>query len=155
MKKILVPVDLSAATVQVCDAACALAQSLNAKLLLLHAVPPPPPAMGDYYAFSGPQGFELTKGAKKMAAKKLKALGHWFHKRWPETKVIQHTGPAVPIILKAARFAKPDYIVIGSHGHSTIYEMLIGSTAHGVIRKAPCPVVLVPIKKRRARRAVS
>ncbi|MBI2515546.1 MAG: universal stress protein [Opitutae bacterium] len=148
MKKILVPVDLSSATVQVCDAACTLAQSLNARLVLLHVVPPPPPVMGDYYAFSGPQGFELTKGAKKMAAKKMKALGHWFHKRWPETKVLQHTGPPVPVILKAAKLARPDYIVLGSHGHSAMYEMLIGSTAHGVIRKAPCPIVLVPITGR-------
>jgi hypothetical protein len=27
--------------------------------------------------------------------------------------------------------------------------MLVGSVAHGVIRKAPCPVVMVPISQRK------
>lgn len=67
----------------------------------------------------------------------------------PDTKVVLHSGVAVPTILRIAKFARPDYIVIGSHGHTAAYEMLVGSVAHGVIRKAPCPVVMVPISQRK------
>ena len=37
-----------------------------------------------------------------------------------------------------------DYIVIGSHGHTAFYDLLVGSTASGVLKSASCPVVIVP-----------
>jgi nucleotide-binding universal stress UspA family protein len=42
---------------------------------------------------------------------------------------------------------KADFIVMGSHGHGALYNLLIGGTASGVIQKAPCPVVIVPTHK--------
>jgi nucleotide-binding universal stress UspA family protein len=47
-------------------------------------------------------------------------------------------------ILDQARRLRADYIVLGSHGHNAIYDLLVGSTAHTVLQKAPCPVVIVP-----------
>lgn len=37
----------------------------------------------------------------------------------------------------------PDLIVLGTHGRGRIAEALLGSVAHGVTRKAPCPVLTV------------
>lgn len=37
-----------------------------------------------------------------------------------------------------------DAIVLGSHGHGALYDLLVGSVAEGVLRRAPCPVVVVP-----------
>jgi nucleotide-binding universal stress UspA family protein len=34
-------------------------------------------------------------------------------------------------------------LVVGSHGHSTLGELLLGSTTRGVLRHADCPVVVV------------
>jgi universal stress protein A len=34
--------------------------------------------------------------------------------------------------------------VLGSHGHTAFYDLLVGSTAAGVLKHAPCPVVVVP-----------
>ncbi len=50
-------------------------------------------------------------------------------------------------ILEAARICEADYIVMGSHGHNAFYDLLVGTTTHGVMRKAPCPVVIVPTAK--------
>ncbi len=36
-----------------------------------------------------------------------------------------------------------DLLVIGSHGHSMLYERFIGSTAHGLMVSAPCSVLVV------------
>jgi nucleotide-binding universal stress UspA family protein len=151
MKKILVAVDLSAATVQVCNVARDLAQSLGARLLILHLVPPTP-VVFEYYAASTLDLEQLPRAAKKRAAEKMRALGHWFQKRCPATKVILHDGAPVAGILRTLAQARPDFVVLGSHGHSAAFEMLLGSVAHGVVRKSPVPVVLVPIRPR-ARRA--
>lgn len=149
MKKrtILVPVDLSGATVQVCNAARDLALALDARLLLLHAIEADPLA-NSYYALSTFEVATLAGNTRRRAAERMRALGHWFQKRIPGTKVVLHAGTAAATILRMARLAHADYIVIGSHGHTAAYEMLMGSVAHLVIRKAPCPVVVVPITKR-------
>lgn len=146
MKKILVAVDLSAATVQVCNAARDLAQLIEARLLILHVVPPAP-VMFEYYALSTLDVDSLPRAAGKRAAQKLRALGHWFQKRCPETRVLQHTGAPVAGILRTIKLARPDYVVLGSHGHTAAFELLMGSVAHGVVRRSPVPVVLVPIRK--------
>jgi len=151
-KKILVPVDLSGATVQVCNAARDLALALDARLLILHAVESDP-LVSSYYALSTFEVAEIAGNTRRRTAERMRALGHWFQKRVPDTKIILHTGAAVPTILRIVKLAKPDYIVVGSHGHTAAYEMLMGSVAHGLIRKAPCPVVVVPISARTRRPA--
>ena len=47
------------------------------------------------------------------------------------------------VILREASRIKPDVIVMGSHGHSTVGEILLGSTAHRVSQRATVPVLLV------------
>ncbi|MCW2720909.1 MAG: hypothetical protein QOG20_5591 [Pseudonocardiales bacterium] len=34
-------------------------------------------------------------------------------------------------------------VALGRHGHSALYDVLLGSTAGGLLRHAPCPVVVV------------
>ena len=46
-------------------------------------------------------------------------------------------------IVRYARREKIDLIVIGTHGHSALVSMLLGSVAEKVIRKAPCAVLSV------------
>ena len=44
------------------------------------------------------------------------------------------------------RFAKDkdiDLIVMGTHGHTGLAHVLLGSVAEKVVRKAPCPVLTV------------
>jgi nucleotide-binding universal stress UspA family protein len=147
MKKILVAVDLSSATVQVCNAARDLARDLHAHLVIAHVVPPEPLVMKSY-VFSAAQKANFAREAKKRAADRLGLLAKWFRKSIPETETVQHAGPVVPTLLRTVGRLRPDYLVVGSHGHSAAYEMLVGSVAHGLIRQAPCPVMLVPVRAR-------
>lgn len=50
--------------------------------------------------------------------------------------------PDEVILRESARIA-PDVIVMGSHGHTTVGEILLGSTAHRVSQRASVPVLLV------------
>jgi nucleotide-binding universal stress UspA family protein len=52
-------------------------------------------------------------------------------------------GSPVVEILKFAQQAEIDLIVMGSHGRTGIFRLLMGSVAEAVMRKAPCPVLVV------------
>ena len=61
-----------------------------------------------------------------------------------EVRIVE--GRPATVILDEARRIGADLIVLGSHGHSALDEMLIGSVARKITLKATVPVLLVPIK---------
>jgi len=65
---------------------------------------------------------------------------------------VQLTGAPAPLILAQAESEKADYIVMGSHGHTALYDLVVGSTTHQVLRKARCPVMIVPPPVKKAAR---
>lgn len=54
-------------------------------------------------------------------------------------------GHAAEIVLAEAARLGTGLIVLGSHGHSALGKMLLGSVAHQVIVQSRVPVMLVPI----------
>lgn len=146
MKTILVPVDLSAAATEVCDAACVFARRLGARLLLLHVVQPPPVMVAEIYALDAGQTEEMLVAAEQAGAGRLRELAARCKKRGVKARTIHRVG--LPVIEILARAEKAAYIVMGSHGHGAMYDLLVGSTTHGVLQKAACPVVVVPLVRR-------
>lgn len=142
MKTILAPVDFSPATERVCSAAADLAKGVRGHVVLLHSVPPPiittefAPMVEDIAA--------ITAANEKAAARRLARLVQGLRLRRIKVGSRQFYGAPIPHILEQANSLGADYIVIGSHGHTALYDLLAGSTAHGVLRKAPCPVVVIP-----------
>jgi nucleotide-binding universal stress UspA family protein len=63
----------------------------------------------------------------------------------PSVEVDQHVleGDPATEILKAAATTNTDVIVLGTHGHTGLTRLLVGSVAENVMRKAPCPVLTV------------
>ncbi|MFN2624413.1 MAG: universal stress protein [Chthoniobacterales bacterium] len=55
-------------------------------------------------------------------------------------------------MVEQAEACGADYIVMGSHGHTALYELLVGSTTHNVLMKASCPVVIVPPEKKKPKK---
>ena len=56
-----------------------------------------------------------------------------------EAKVLE--GPVVDQIVKYAREINADLIVSCTHGRTGLAHALMGSTAEGLVRRAPCPVL--------------
>ncbi len=60
-------------------------------------------------------------------------------------EVVRSACQGTPFV-EIVRYAKDnnvDVIVMGTHGRGAIVHMLLGSVAEKVVRKAPCPVLVV------------
>jgi nucleotide-binding universal stress UspA family protein len=75
---------------------------------------------------------------QEMEAEGRKALASW-----PDVQVTfeRHVGHLVPTLLESA--ADCSTLVVGSHGHSLLGEMLLGSVSQSAARHAAVPVVVV------------
>jgi nucleotide-binding universal stress UspA family protein len=62
------------------------------------------------------------------------------------------SGHAGDKIADVARETGADLVVVGSHGHSTVAGMLLGSVTQRLLHVAPCPVLAIPPMKERASR---
>ncbi len=142
MRTILAPVDFSPVTARVCETAVSLAKAVSGRVVLLHSVPPPV-ITSDF----GPMVeniAEIAAAGEKAAVQQLRRLQKKLQAQLVVVETAQYYGAPVPHIIDQANALDATYIVMGSHGHTALYDLLAGSTAHGVLRKAPCPVVIVP-----------
>ena len=60
-----------------------------------------------------------------------------------QLKTMTKVGPAGETIAKVAESGKYDLIVMGTHGRHGVKRVMLGSNAHGVLRVADVPVLLV------------
>ncbi|MFY9923520.1 MAG: universal stress protein [Opitutaceae bacterium] len=143
MKTILVPIDFSDVTNRVLEKAVELARALTGRLVILHVIQPPV-----NLSASDPILIEntarITVAAEKAADKHLDRLRKTLLADFDAVEVLRVTGAPVAQILEQASGLPADYIVLGSHGHTAVYDLLVGSTAHGVLKKSSCPVIIVP-----------
>jgi universal stress protein A len=63
----------------------------------------------------------------------------------PNVRYRHHYLRGMPVaeLGKFAEREEMDLIVMGSHGRTGLRRLLMGSVAEGVMRKAPCPVLIV------------
>jgi nucleotide-binding universal stress UspA family protein len=143
VKSILVPLDFSPVSRLVVSRAVALALPSNASLLILHVVQPPA-VLTDYDP--------VLPVVQTMSRAAVRQLARW--KAFVETRgliatTVCRTGASPSQVIAAeAELHGSDYIVMGSHGHGALYDLFVGSTTGGVLRRVHCPVVVVPALRR-------
>ena len=59
-------------------------------------------------------------------------------------KLHEPTGAVAEEILNQADAINADLIVMGIHGHSAMYNLLVGSATKGVLKHSTRPVLLMP-----------
>lgn len=148
MKTILAPIDFSPSTELVISAALELVRATSGRLVLLHVIQPP--ILTSDYGFAMENFEEAIVWSEKHAAKRLAELSERSKTVASEVISEQTSGAAPREILAAAERHRADYIVMGSHGHTALYDLLVGTTTHSVLRKVHCPVVIVPSPERTA-----
>ncbi|GAB5558915.1 MAG: universal stress protein [Synoicihabitans sp.] len=146
MKKILAPIDFSPATLDVLEATADLAKAIDADVILFHSTQPP--VVTSDYGLAMENVREFVELAEKNALKQLDHALEKLSAQGIKAYASSASGSAITAIVDKATEIQASYIVMGSHGHTAIYELLVGSTTHGVLKGAPCPVVIVPANKK-------
>lgn len=150
MKTILTPVDFSSASDSVVEQAAALARVFNGRVVLVSVIQPL--VIASEFAPPPESIAEITSAGEKSAVEHLARFQARLHAAGIAAEAIQCRGPAVAHIVEQAKRVAADFIVMGSHGHTAFYELVVGSTTHGVLLRASCPVVIVPRPMQRSPR---
>ncbi|MEO6006376.1 MAG: universal stress protein [Opitutus sp.] len=151
MPTILLPVDFSEVTRAIVAAAADLAHDVEGRIYLLHVVPPSEIVGTDLLPLAG-EVIHVSAEAEREARRRLQRIKAQLSKANLPVELSCERGEAVPAILACAKRIGARYIVLGSHGHTALYDLVVGSTTHGVLKKASCPVVVVPVHALSAKR---
>lgn len=139
-KKIVAAIDLTLDSGQVLSKAQSIATSQQAELHIIHIIEP----LG--YAYGGDIPMDLTEVQQQLenhARTQLSELGDNIG--IPITRQHIIVGRPETEIHRIAEEKGFDLIVVGSHGRHGI-QLLLGSTANGVLHGANCDVLAVRIK---------
>lgn len=145
MKTILAPIDFSVVSDAVVTEAASLARAHQGRVVLLSVVQPP--VVLAEYAPVMENIAEITAAGERNAARQLEKIEAKLAADFVAAESVQLTGSPIPLIVEQAEKLDADYIVMGSHGHTALYDLLVGSTTHGVLIRAKCPVVIIPAVK--------
>jgi nucleotide-binding universal stress UspA family protein len=142
LHRILVPTDFSKWSRNALTYGVAFAEKFGAEIHLLHVVQdlalfiPEAVMMAPPMAPPVEQFISSARAALERVVQDL-AL--------PALRIVPEVAEGVPFteIVRCAREKDIDLIVMGTHGHTGLAHMLLGSVAEKVVRKAPCPVLTV------------
>lgn len=138
-KKILVAIDLTEEAPQVLNKAKEISDAHGSELILIHVVEP----VG--YAYGGDIPMDLTElqdQLDKAAKEQLQTYGDQYGVT--RERQIVTVGRPESEIHRMAEEHDIDLVVVGSHGRRGI-QLLLGSTANGVLHGSICDVLAVRI----------
>lgn len=141
--KILVPTDFSPPSELALAKAIELAKDGKGKILLVHVVDPPPYLSTMAAEVATVAVLEIQERTRKWAQEKLAKLAKDKIPAGVGVETVLLEGVPFYELLELAKSAKPDLIVMATHGHTGIKHFLLGSTAERVVREAECPVLTV------------
>jgi nucleotide-binding universal stress UspA family protein len=141
---ILVAVDLSPATDAVVEAARGVAELTGVSVHILHAVE----TEADFICPEGDPETRRIRVAKEfpMEHGRVQMLANRLLDDGLDASASLVCGSGVETTLKEAEILEAGLIVIGTHGHGAVYDVLIGSFSAGIIRKSKLPVLVVPVR---------
>ena len=154
-KKILVALDTSSLRQTVFEKALALAQGMNAQLMLLHVLSAyeegsPGIPLRSYHAYY-PVLDDTTwqvyqqrwQAFEEQGLERLRQEAAEARQANVVVEFTQAAGEPAQVICDMGRGWGADLIVVGSHGRSGLSELLLGSVSNYVMHHAPCSVLVV------------
>ena len=104
----------------------------------------------EYGPIASTNPHEEANRARQILDREIQALAERRGSSFPvAAEVIE--GPPADVLAKAG--GAGDVLVIGSHGHSRMHHTVLGSVSEDCIRKATCPVVVIPVPAHKLNRS--
>jgi nucleotide-binding universal stress UspA family protein len=137
LQTILVPLDGSPPSLAALEHALALAEDGDARIdVLTVEVPEEEFEVGSQVPLSPDARREIDRELEGAVGRARAQLGSRVSRRTT-------SGDPLPKIIETASEGQYDLIVMGTHGRTGRLHAMLGSVAEGVIRNAPCPVLIV------------
>ena len=140
--KILVCIDLSDSTEKILNRIEALCRPLKARVWLLHNATPEPDTIE--FKVDPIEARESLAKEFHQQHRHVQQLAERFRESGIEATALLVHGKTVDTILKEAADLDVDLIVVGSHGHGAMYQLLVGSISEGVLQGSSRPVLVIP-----------
>ncbi len=143
MVNIVLPIDFGDKTDQLVDAAVHFAKQINGKINVIHVAPTDLGfAIGDmgFQYFPEVEQNEIKEELLRLNSIEQRILAHDV----PCGHILKQ-GLAKETILEYANSLHADFIVMGSHGRSGVYDVFVGSLTKGLTKSSKIPVLVIPI----------
>lgn len=137
IKKILVPTDFSDLSARGVRYACQLAKEVGAEVVVINVV-----TLDESNVANKREVERHKQELDEFMTDKVAGASSDLTIR----KVVEPGQPYSTIVYWAENEGI-DLIVTSSHGRSGLSRVLMGSVAEEMIRKSPCPVLVVPMKR--------
>jgi nucleotide-binding universal stress UspA family protein len=137
MNTILALIDFSDVSTKILDHAESLAKAFESDVILLHVVQPEPLVVD----FEPPA---VPPDVFKTRQQELHLMRDSMAERGLRVTAQVHGGLLQETLLDQIASLDPDVIIMGSHGHGSLYHLIVGSVTEGIIRHAQRPVVIIP-----------
>ena len=157
-KRILYATDLSATARHAVRYACSLGSRYDAEVDVLHVVPD----ILDTYASEigiSLNTIDTEKWRRELNQDAVAEALNQIRQRIQQTsrkvlkeipkcplqaeKILVEVGEPAECIVKTARSGKYDLVIMGTHGHSKLDDLMLGSVARDVVHRCPVPVMVV------------
>lgn len=158
LKKILYATDLSTSAKSALSWAITLAEQADATVTVIHIIPDLVEEMSASMGYDLAAHFDADqlaqfnkKGQGKVAetvTDRIRNVCAEMKEDFPDCRldfneIIVKPGHPVHEIIEAAVDGNFDMVIMGTHGHGLIGDLLLGSVARGVVHKCPVPVLTI------------
>jgi nucleotide-binding universal stress UspA family protein len=142
LHRILVPTDFSKFSQIAIVYAAAFAEKFAAELYLLHVVQDLAVFIPDMITVAPPPAPTVEQMTRAVHDAFDRIIKENQLSRFTVHREVREGTPFYEIV-RYAQEQDVDLIVMGTHGHTGLAHMLLGSVTEKVVRKAPCPVLTV------------
>jgi len=141
---IIVAVDLSPASARVIEAARGVGDLTGVSIYVLHVVE----TGHNYITYFDATDTQRARVGEDFPREHdaLQALTTELQDEGLDATAVLLCGPAVETTLAEAERLGAGLIVVGTHGHTAVYDVLVGSCSAGIIRRSKLPVLVVPVR---------
>ncbi len=143
LKNILVAVDFTDTVGDLLTYAESLAEKYQAKVWVVHVAEPHP----DFVGYEpGPQYIRDIKAEElKEEHRNLQAICDAFLNKDIKSEALLIQGSTVQVIIDEVKKLQADLLIVGTHKHGFLYNLLAESVSLELLKKAEIPFLAIPM----------